>query len=205
VWAALVDAATAAGAAAIVCGSHGHNAVVRAVIGSVASGLAHRASVPVLVVPSKAPQADGPIVIGYDFSDASARAIEACGRLMPGRRAVVAHAWRSRVRHTAAASALRYVPLARVRETMTDLDDILDGWETEDTDKGAVLARRAGLDASGIAIETRLSVPTALLDLADDRDAPVLAVGRRGRGAVTSALFETRESDGRIEVRLPAS
>lgn len=106
VWARLLDAAAAAGADAIVCGTHGDNAVARAVIGSVASGLAHHATLPVLVVPKDAAVARGPIVIGYDDPAGSARLVAACERLLPGRRTVLSHAPRHAGEHRPPAAAL---------------------------------------------------------------------------------------------------
>src|SRR5688572_17232466 len=94
IWAALVGAAHELEADAIVCGTHGHGVIARAILGSVAAGLARHADLPVLVVPEGAKPADGPILIGYDASEPSTAATTACGRLMPGRDALVVYAWK---------------------------------------------------------------------------------------------------------------
>jgi nucleotide-binding universal stress UspA family protein len=54
-WQALLHGAQHAGAAAILVGSRGRGAVASTVLGSVASGLVHAATLPVLVVPCPRP------------------------------------------------------------------------------------------------------------------------------------------------------
>jgi nucleotide-binding universal stress UspA family protein len=51
-WQALLAGAVDAGAVAILVGSRGRGAVASTVLGSVAAGLAHAATLPVLVVPA---------------------------------------------------------------------------------------------------------------------------------------------------------
>lgn len=53
VWATIADAADSHDAAAIVVGSRGRSAVASAVLGSVANGVAHHSSRPVVLVPAK--------------------------------------------------------------------------------------------------------------------------------------------------------
>lgn len=54
VWARLLDAASSAAADVIVCGSHGHDVLMRVIVGSVSYGLIHHAELPLLVVPAAA-------------------------------------------------------------------------------------------------------------------------------------------------------
>jgi nucleotide-binding universal stress UspA family protein len=144
---------------------------------------------PVLVVPADAPDAQGPIVIGFDASAPAERAVAAAGQLLRGREAVVLHVWRSLTRHSFAARAFEEAPLADVRETVRELDAMLEGWGSEDAERGAALAREHGLDADARAVESRGPVAHALLEAAEAEDAAAIVVGRRGRGAVTSALL----------------
>ena len=52
------------------------------------------------VVPGTEAELDGPALIAYDGSPAAREAIAAVGRLLPGRPALVVHAWESPHRHT---------------------------------------------------------------------------------------------------------
>jgi len=143
----------------------------------------------VLVVPEDARAGAGPIVIGYDVSEPAVRAIEACGHLMPGRKVEVVYAWKSRTRHSAAVQILGQAPLEEVRGSVAEFDDMLETWAREDAEKGTELARQNGLDACARAIETRGPASSALLGVAAEEDAAAIVVGRRGRGAVASAVL----------------
>ena len=189
VWAAVLSAARETEADAVVCGTHGHGVVGRAILGSVASGLVQHAALPVVVVPAGAGPAEGPVVIGSDWSDDSVRAIEACGRLLSGREAVVVYVWRSRMRHSLAVAAMRHAPLDDVRGAVTELDGMFERWAVEDAENATRIAREHGLEARPRAIESRGPPSHVLLEVAEEVDACAIAVGRRGRGAVASALL----------------
>jgi nucleotide-binding universal stress UspA family protein len=76
----------------IVCGTHGHSPSKRAVLGSTAAAVVHRARQPVLVVPEAAASGTGQVVVAYDGSEHAHSAIRTAGRLLPGRETVVVHA-----------------------------------------------------------------------------------------------------------------
>jgi hypothetical protein len=133
---------------------------VRAILGSASTGLLQHAGAPVLVVPEKTVAADGPVVIGYDESDHAERAIDACGRLLSGRRALVVRVWRSLIRHSLTGRAMQHAPLQDIRETVTEFDTMFETWARE-----------------------------TLLDIARDADAAAIVLGRRGRGAVASTVL----------------
>ena len=60
----------------------------------------------VLIVPEAETPPDGPALIAYDGSPAAREAIAAVGRLLPGRAALVVHAWESALRHSLSGRAL---------------------------------------------------------------------------------------------------
>jgi nucleotide-binding universal stress UspA family protein len=194
VWAALNDAARDAGADLVVCGTHGHGMVARAIVGSVSTALVRKAELPVAVVPDCEASARGPILIAYDGSDAAGRAIEATGRLLGGRPAIVVHVWRSRIRHSLAGNVLERVPMHEVRDTVTDLDGLFEQWAQETAEQGADLARSQGLDARSLAMETKRPLAHAILQVADDEDAAAVVVGRTGGGFAEAVLGSVSEA-----------
>ena len=189
VWQAIAHVADEAGADLVVCGTHGRAAVSRALLGSVSAGLARNAGRPVLVVPEKAAAAAGPVLVAFDDSEHGARAVDACARLLPDRATVVLHVWRSQVRHSLAGGALEHTPLRDVRETVQEFDRMLEQWGREEAERGAALAGERGVSAEPVSIESGDPIAKAVLDVADERDAALIAVGRRGRGAMASAVL----------------
>ena len=188
-WAGLADAAREESADLIACGSHGHGMVARAIVGSVSTALARNAALPVLVVPEDPPDAGGPLLIGYDGSDGAERAIAACGRLAGGRPAIVAYVWRAPIRRTIAGRLFQQAPIDDVRDTFTELDGVFEGWAQETAERGAELAREAGLDARPLVVEKGNPPAHVLLTLADEHDACAVVAGRSGSGGMARAVL----------------
>ncbi|PRC42099.1 universal stress protein [Mycobacterium sp. ITM-2017-0098] len=92
---ALVEASKESGM--VVVGSRGHGALARTVLGSVSTGLVHRAHCPVVVVHDEepAPNPDAAVVVGFDGSPASEAAITLAfdEALLRGVKLVAVHAW----------------------------------------------------------------------------------------------------------------
>ena len=105
-WEPILAAAAEREADVVVCGSRGRGAVARSVLGSTSSSLLHHAQRSVLIVPEAETLPDGPALIAYDGSPAAREAIAAAGRLLPGRPALVVHAWESPFRRSASGRAL---------------------------------------------------------------------------------------------------
>ena len=106
----------------MVCGTRGHGAVARSVLGSTSSSLLHHAEWAVLVVPEADVPPDGPVLVAYDGSPAADEAIAAAGRLLPGRTALVVHAWESPLRHSLSGRALSRVPVTEIGEFTEDFE-----------------------------------------------------------------------------------
>jgi nucleotide-binding universal stress UspA family protein len=188
-WEVLLEAAGTVGADVLACGTRGRGPFARALLGSTSSGLLHSSRLPLLVVPDGGGALDGPVVAAYDGSDGAGRAIDAIGRLMGGRRAVVVHAWDPAFHRGLTVRALEAGPLDEIHEIV----DLLDGWDSEQasaiTDDGVARARAAGLEAAGDTVEASESIWRAVAAAARAHGASVLAVGSRGRGAARSALL----------------
>ena len=121
-WEPILAAAAEHGADVVVCGTRGRGAVARSVLGSTSSSLLHHAERAVLIVPEGEAPAEGPVLIAYDGSPAAREAIAAVGRLLPGRTALVVHAWESALRHSLSGRALTGVPIPEIREFSDDLE-----------------------------------------------------------------------------------
>ena len=188
-WEPILAAATERGADVVVCGTRGHGPVARTVLGSTSSSLLHHADRAVLVVPEADVSPDGPVLIAYDGSPAADEAIAAAGRLLPGKPALVVHAWESPLRHSMSGRALSGAPLAEMRGVSDDFETWLRETAEATVEDGVGLARQAGLEASGEAVESSSTAWRVLTASAETRDAAVIVAGSQGHGRVASVLL----------------
>jgi nucleotide-binding universal stress UspA family protein len=202
-WAALLDAAHHLGADVLVCGTRGRGAFARALLGSTSSRLLHETDVPLLVVPDAGGALDGPVVAAYDGSDGATRAIEAAGRLLSGRAAVVMHGWEPAFHRDLAAQAFSAGRVDDVGEIVVSLHDALANQAAETTEAGVAAARAAGLDAVGETVESEDGVWRAVAAAARAHGASVIATGTRGLGAARSVLLGSVSSSLVQNAELP--
>jgi nucleotide-binding universal stress UspA family protein len=188
-WEPILAAAAERGAEVVVCGSRGRGAVARSVLGSTSSSLLHHADRAVLVVPEAEATPEGPALVAYDGSPAAREAIAAVGRLLPGRATLVVHAWESALRHSLSGRALLGAPLPEIREFSADLETWLREAAEATVAEGVELARTAGLDARGEAVESGSTAWRVLAATAETRDAAVVVAGSQGQGGVASVLL----------------
>ena len=188
-WEPILAAAAERGADVVVCGSRGRGAVARSVLGSTSSSVLHHADRAVLVVPEAEAPPDGPALMAYDGSPAAREAIAAAGRLLPGRAALVVHAWESPYRRSAAGRAVSSSPLPEIRKVTGDLETLLRETAEATVEEGVELARAAGLEASGEAVESGSTAWRVLAATAETRDAAVVVAGSQGHGGVASVLL----------------
>lgn len=188
-WEPILAAAEEHDADVVICGTRGQGAVTRSVLGSTSSSLLHHAEIAVLVVPETDVPPDGPALIAYDGSPAADEAIAVAGRLLPGGPALLVHAWESPLRHSLSGRALKGVGVAEIREFTGDLETWLRELAEATVADGVGLARKAGLDASGEAVESSSTTWQVLAATADARDAAVIVAGSQGHGRVASVLL----------------
>jgi nucleotide-binding universal stress UspA family protein len=186
-WRALLAAADHCDA--IVCGTRGEGAVERSLLGSTASSLLHHSDRPLLVVPAGEAAADGPLLAGYDSSDGACAALRFAAEHLSGRAVLVAHAWRSPVRHTIRGHALTGSGIDTLEDYADRMDAIYRELADETAAEGAEFAQAVGLMARPIAPESGRGQWQALLKGAQRAGASAILVGSRGRGALASTVL----------------
>ena len=127
------------------------------------------------------------ILIAYDGSENSKRAVEYAGRFLQSCRAVIVTAWEPMMRQAARMSGLSGVMQP---EWVPDED----GEDVALTDakvtnsEGLELARSAGLDAEGRTIEIVNAVWSSIIEAADELDVDIIVTGTRGTTGLRSLL-----------------
>jgi nucleotide-binding universal stress UspA family protein len=188
-WRELLDLAAGSAPDVIVCGTAGHGAVGRAVLGSTASSLLHHAEHPLLTVPATAAAFDGAVVAGFDGSEGARAALRFAAEHLPDVQLLVAHAWQSPVRHSIRGHALRGSGVATLEDYADSIDTIWGEVADEVAEDGVAYAQELGLDARPLSPESGRSLWRTLLTCAQEQDAAAILVGSRGRGAVAATVL----------------
>jgi nucleotide-binding universal stress UspA family protein len=188
-WRALRALANEVDADVVVCGTRGEGPVDRVLLGSTAASLLHHAERPLLVVPAGAAELDGPVLAGYDESEGARGALRFAAAHLAERPLVVAHAWRSPVRHSLRGQALVHSHIDMFEEYADAVDKIWSEFAMESADAGVAYASELGLDAQALAPESDDGHAHALLRAARHAHAAAVLVGSRGRGAVASTIL----------------
>jgi nucleotide-binding universal stress UspA family protein len=186
-WRSLLGAAEDADL--IVCGTRGEGPLTRGLLGSTASSLLHHSKLPLLVVPAGEHALDGPLLAGYDGSDGARGALRFAAAQLPDRTVLVAHAWRSPVRHSLRGHALIGSGIDVFTDYAESVDKIWRELAEQTAAEGAEFARGIGLAARATAPESGHGHWQALLHGAEAAGAAALLVGSRGRGAVASTVL----------------
>ena len=187
------------------CGTRGEGPLERVVLGCTASSLLHHADRPLLLAPAGAVASDGPVVAGYDDSDGARGALRFAAEHLGQRPVVVAHAWRSPVRHTIRGHALEHSGIDSFADYADAVDRIYEDAAEEMAGEGAEYARSLGLVARAAAPESGHGEWQTLLAGAQEAGAAAILVGSRGRGAVTSTVLGSVASGLVHAAALPVS
>jgi nucleotide-binding universal stress UspA family protein len=125
-----------------------------------------------------------PILVCYDGSRGAARAIDAAGMLFPRRPAIVLYVW-SRV----APERVRTTSVKTVREELIEEVRVAARREAAAVAAdGTRLARRAGLEATPLAVEAGDGAVDAIVRVATKESAAAVFVGRPSRTRFGSLL-----------------
>jgi nucleotide-binding universal stress UspA family protein len=188
IWQELVEAAHERTADLVVSGSRGRGAFGRALLGSVSSSLLHEGGLPLLIVPAGEYDVSGPILFAYDGSDGAREALATLGRLLPGGRIVLVHAWEWPGADSRTVSGLE-ASLPEIREIIQLLENWAEERARDVAEEGRRIAEDHGLAAEAETVETIDGAWRAIASAAEGRNAAMIAVGSRGRGRLTSSLL----------------
>jgi nucleotide-binding universal stress UspA family protein len=131
----------------------------------------------------------GPIVIGYEGSSAAKKAVEEAGKLLAGSRALVVTVWEPGLALIAMEPAIQVVPVDI--SLALEIDEQQRQRALQIANQGAELARRAGLDAEGVAVADESNVADTLLKVVDEQDAIAVVVGSHGHNVIRDVFVAT--------------
>lgn len=132
------------------------------------------------------------IMLAYDGSQNSERAIGYAARFLRAKRTYVVTAWESGSHQTARLSSLAGgMQPAMPSEYDIDTDDALRADAAKINLRGVHQARDAGMTAEGRLIEVSTTVWSALVDIADELDVDLLVTGTRGASGFRALLHSS--------------
>ena len=132
------------------------------------------------------------VVIGFDGTPASERAVREAAQLFPGRRALVVTVWEAGRAFDLAMIPSRgfELPLSDIDiRTAAEIDKALYNEAQQLARWGAQLGNDNGLAAEGLAVADQISVTDTLLRLAKEQQAAVLVVGAHRHAKLAELLL----------------
>ena len=191
-WRVIAALATEHAADVVVCGAHGRAPLGGGFLGSTATSLLQCARLPVLVIPPGFAHPSDAVIVGYDGSPAAKGALRFAAEHLPQRRALIAYAWCSPVRHEMQLNLMHHLPPEVVREFVPAVDAVYGDAAEKIAREGVQAAEALGMAAHARAIESADSPWRALLHLAARERANVIVAGCACDGDTTSVLGSVR-------------
>jgi nucleotide-binding universal stress UspA family protein len=135
----------------------------------------------------------GPIIVGYDGSPSSERAIDEAGALLTRHQALVVVVWEAGL--GAALVDVPTIPPAPIdMRVALEVDKTLYERAQRLARQGAQLAEKAGLGAEPLAVADSITVAETLVRLAKEKDAQAIVLGTDGIGLTDVLLGGTTRS-----------
>jgi nucleotide-binding universal stress UspA family protein len=133
---------------------------------------------------------DGPVLIAYDGSAASRRAVADAAKLMGSHRMLVVTVWEEGLAYATVAMPPDQMTMAPMVDAgvALDVDHELHRHAERVSRDGAELARSLGVDAEPLAVPDDGGVPGTILHEAGEREAAAIVVGSRGLSGLRARL-----------------
>lgn len=134
----------------------------------------------------------GPVVIGFDGTPASERAVRESAGLLAPRPVLVVVVWeagRAFELATGPAVGLEMSPAALDVRTAAELDKAMYEAAQETAQHGAAIAGEAGFQAEALVVADELTVADTLVRVAKERDAPAIVLGAHVHAALAELLL----------------
>jgi nucleotide-binding universal stress UspA family protein len=135
---------------------------------------------------------ESPVIVAFDGSAESERAVRAAAGLFGDRRLAVVSVWEPGLAYAAVTPAydpsMRGYPMPTAEEAAL-LDEVQHERAAATAEAGAQIARELGADAEPHAEAERGRISDTVAALASELGAGAIVVGTRGRGAVKSKLL----------------
>lgn len=132
-----------------------------------------------------------PVVVAFDGSAASRKAVTACSQLFPNRRLVVVSVWEPGLAMELAPlhSGMEWEPALPSPGEMFAVDRAQQDRAGRMAEIGAQLARACGAQAEATPVADSSDIAETIATAAEEYDACAVVVGSRGLGTVKSSLF----------------
>jgi nucleotide-binding universal stress UspA family protein len=135
----------------------------------------------------------GPIVVAYDATRASERALREAALLLAGRPALVLVIWKPGLAFeliALPASAIGLPPAPLDVRTALEATESIDDRARRAAEQAAQLARELGLDAAPLVVadEPEVPIPDTIVSVARERGAQAVVVGAHAHGPILGSV-----------------
>jgi nucleotide-binding universal stress UspA family protein len=135
----------------------------------------------------------GPVVIAYDGSPSSERALRESAPLLAPRKALIVVVWEPGLAFSLWVPPMPPAPID-IRTALAIDQAVLERAQRL-AEQGAETARKLDLDAEGLAVADEISVAGTLVRLADEIDAPAVVMGAHGHSGIREMLLGSTSRD----------
>jgi nucleotide-binding universal stress UspA family protein len=140
----------------------------------------------------------GPVIYAFDGSEAAEHALREGAAVFATRHALVVSVWEAGTGFQVAALPVRALETPAVPLDSSDafqVDEAMHDAARQTAERGAMLARQAGLSAEAMAVADRATVVDTLVRLAREHDGQAVVVGAHSRGAIGRRLLGSTSRD----------